>query len=299
MNTDFTQPNWNHARTALAVAETLSFTAAAKQLNQTQPTISRQIAQLEEQLGMLLFNRIGTGLTLTPAATELLPYLREMAAAANSLSLRALSQSENLSGNVTISVSENFAAKIMPEILQLCRENAPNISITVSAENEVENLMTREADIALRHIRPTQPDLIARHITDFDAYLYAAHCFLASYGVPRDKTSLQNMSFIGAGDNEAFIEYLRGHCIQISEKNIKYSTNSLLVFWEFVKAGIGIGFMANALVSKSDNVTALLPEEIKIRFPLWLVSHRELQMNKRIRLVYDLIARHFENHYRS
>src|SRR5262245_34422243 len=79
--------DWNRTRAVLVVAEERSFSAAARALGASQPTIGRQIAALEEELGVVLFERSGTALRLTAAGTELVDHVRAMRDAATRISL--------------------------------------------------------------------------------------------------------------------------------------------------------------------------------------------------------------------
>ena len=102
--------DWNRARAFLITAEEGSFSAAARALRSTQPTVGRQVAGLEEELGVTLFERVGTRLELTVSGLELLEHVRAMGDAANRTSLVATGQSESVEGNVSITASEAIAA---------------------------------------------------------------------------------------------------------------------------------------------------------------------------------------------
>lgn len=83
------QPDWNHLRAFLATVETGSLSAAARSLGLTQPTLGRQVAALEQELGILLFERVGRALVLTTAGAELFESARSMGEAASRLSIIA------------------------------------------------------------------------------------------------------------------------------------------------------------------------------------------------------------------
>jgi DNA-binding transcriptional LysR family regulator len=90
------QFDWNLARAFLVTAEEGSLSAAARELGLTQPTLSRQVAGLEEELGVTLFERVGRGLELTPSGAELLEQVRAMGDAAGNLKLTAVGQSTTI-----------------------------------------------------------------------------------------------------------------------------------------------------------------------------------------------------------
>src|SRR5258705_5887946 len=113
--------DWNHARAFLVAAEEGSFSAAARALATAQPTIGRQVGALEEELGVVLFERIGSKLRLTTAGADLAEYVRAMGAAASQLSLVATGQSLALEGPVCITSSELIAAHLLPPIVARLR----------------------------------------------------------------------------------------------------------------------------------------------------------------------------------
>jgi DNA-binding transcriptional LysR family regulator len=78
--------DWNHARAFAVVAGEGSFSAAARALGTSQPTIGRQVAALEEELGVTLFERVGKGLVITAAGAELVEHVRAMTDAATRVS---------------------------------------------------------------------------------------------------------------------------------------------------------------------------------------------------------------------
>ena len=101
--------DWNQAKAFLATAEQGSLSAAARALALTQPTVGRQVAALEEELGVLLFDRIGRSLSLTPSGLELLEHVQAMGDAAGLVSLAASGRSESIAGQVCIAASEALA----------------------------------------------------------------------------------------------------------------------------------------------------------------------------------------------
>lgn len=117
--------DWNRARAFLATAEAGSLSAAARQLGLTQPTLSRQVAALEADLGATLFERLGKRLILTETGRSLLVHVRAMGAAAEAMSLAASGRSETIAGQVTISATDSYAAYILPAIAARIRREAP------------------------------------------------------------------------------------------------------------------------------------------------------------------------------
>ncbi|MDA8793741.1 LysR family transcriptional regulator, partial [Bacteriovoracaceae bacterium] len=182
--------DWNRAKAFLVTAEEGSYSAAAHALKLTQSTLSRQVAALEEEIGVVLFERVGKGIQITPAGTDLIEFVKEMAIAANRLSLSATGRSEELEGLVTITGSEAISAFLLPAIIKKIRHKAPGIRIEILAKNDSADLRKREADIAVRNFISTQPDLIMKKVKDFTANLYATPEYINLNGPFKTKESL-------------------------------------------------------------------------------------------------------------
>ncbi len=290
MNWSAVSFDWNQARAFLATAEEGSLSAAARALGQTQPTLGRQIAALEQKLGVALFERIGRSLSLTPCGLELLEHVRAMGDAAGRISLAASGQSQSIEGQVCISASDATAAYILPDVLKRLREIAPKIEIEVVASNALSDLRRREADIAIRHVRPEQPDLIAKLVREARAYLYAAPEYLDSHGRPKSPEDLAEHDFIGFGQPDRLIAVLKGEGLELTRRNFTAGSENGIVAWELVKQGLGIGIMSEDIASLTPEIERVLPERPPFLFPIWLTTHRELRSSARIRLVFDFLA---------
>ncbi|WP_264211119.1 LysR family transcriptional regulator [Leisingera thetidis] len=286
-------PDWNHIRAFLATAEAGSLSAAARRLGLTQPTLSRQVAALEGELGVLLFERLGRSLALTEAGQELLHHSRRMGEAADGLSLAATGQAQSIDGTVRITASDVMSAHVLPPLLQRLRQRAPGLTIGVVAANDIRDLMRREADIAIRHVRPEQPELIARLVQEASGHFYAAKTYLNRRGRPASYAELAAHDFVSFGDTDRMIGFLGPMGIPVTADNFRIGSNSGLVAWELVRQGFGITPMSDEVAAAAPEVECLLPESGAITFPVWLTTHREVHTSRRIRLVFDLLAEFF------
>ena len=283
--------DWNRARGFLVTAEEGSLSAAARALGMAQPTLGRQVDALEQELGVVLFERVGRGLTLTPSGVDLLDHVRSMGEAANRVSLAAAGQSNAIEGHVCIAASEVYAAHLLPAILVKLRNMEPGITVEVVTSNSPSDLRRREADIAIRNFRPTEPDLIARKISEVPARLYASPEYLKRIGNPQKPYDLQGADFISIDGSGMFLKGLQSMGFNLSDDNFPILTENYLVMWEFVKNGLGIGILDGNIGDAEPKVVRVLPDLEPMMFPIWLVAHRELSTSRRIRRVYDLLAK--------
>lgn len=281
--------DWNQARAFLATAEEGSLSAAARALGLTQPTLGRQVTALENELGVVLFERVGRSLTLTQSGIELLDHVRAMADAAHRISLTASGQSQTIEGQVRITASDMMSAYVLPPVLKELRAAAPLLEIDVVATNDIRDLLQREADIAIRHVRPEQPDLIARCVREETAHFYAAPSYLAAHGRPTVAGGLARHHFISFGDNDRMLGYLQPLGLGLTKDNFRLGSAAGVVAWEMARHGLGIAIMSAEIAAKFPDVERVLDEIDPFVIPVWLTTHRELHTSRRIRLVFDLL----------
>ncbi|GAA3872018.1 LysR family transcriptional regulator [Celeribacter arenosi] len=285
--------DWTRARAFLATAEEGSLSAAARRLGLTQPTLGRQVDALETELGVVLFERFGRGLQLTPAGRALLPHVRAMGDAADALHLAALGHGAEMEGEVRISLSDAYAGLLLPDVLRELRMAEPRISVHVLADNDAADLMRREADIAIRNFRPTEPDLVARRLHDTQARLYGAPSYLTKLGPLRGRDDLRRAEIISPGPPESFVPFLQSAGLPVGVENCPIRCTSFLAMWEMVKAGLGLGVIDARIGNAEPEVHCAMPTLDLVSFPVWLVAHREVHRNARLRFVYDFLAARF------
>lgn len=291
--------DWNQARAFLATVEEGSLSAAARALGQTQPTLGRQIASFEKALDIVLFERVGKSLVLTPSGVELLEHVRAMYDAANRMSLSASGQAQAVDGKVCITASDMMSAYVLPAAVEKLRAEAPLLDIDIVATNDVQNLQLREADIAIRHVRPEEPDLIAKFICDATGHFYASKDYLAKTGRPTSLKDLSRFDWVGFSDNDLLVERLNEFGLNLTIANFRTSSASGLVAWELAKQGLGVIVMSDEVGEVTDGMERLLPDMEPLEFPIWLTVHSELHTSRRYRIVFDLLADFLKERMRS
>ena len=256
----------------------------------TQPTLGRQVAALEAALDVVLFERIGRKLDLTPAGKDLLEHMRVMGDAANRASLAASGRSATIAGDVLVSVTDIIAQYVMPQIVADLRRIAPQIRVRLIAENTLSDLQRREADIAVRHVAPTQPELISRKVRETHGRLYASQAFIDRHGPFNRPEDIQEVAYICIGEEDEMIPFLQNWGLPIETQNFKVIGDSGTAGWEMARQGLGLMPMMEDLVPMFPEMKLVLPQLDPVPIPYWLTTHRELHSSKRIRLVFDRIA---------
>jgi len=289
--------DWNQLRAFLETAETGSLSAAARKLGLTQPTLSRQVAAIELSMGVTLFERVGKAMVLTPTGLDLLEHARAMGTAAEALSLAATGRSQAVGGVVSVSASDAVAAHLLPPLVRQLRQQEPGIAIDVISTNALSDLQRREADIAIRHVKPEQPDLIARLIREGAASFYASQEWVKVHGHPRTGEEAAHLPFVGSDRSGRFLGYLRQHGLPLSEANFSCYADHSVAHWALVRQGMGIGAMMDEIALDTPGIVRVLDEVPPVRFPIWLVTHRELRTSRRIRVVFEALAQGLAQHH--
>ena len=282
--------DWNQLKAFLETAETGSLSAAARKLGLTQPTLSRQVAAIEQRMGVTLFERVGKAMALTPTGLDLLEHARAMGAAAEALGLAASGRSQAVGGVVSVSATDVVATYLLPPLVRRLHEQEPGIAIEVISDDALSDLLRREADIAIRHVKPEQPELIARLIREAEANFYASEDWVKVHGHPRHAADAADLPFVGAYRSGRYLGFLRQHGLPISEGNFSSFADHSKAHWALVRHGMGIGAMLDEIARETPGMVRVLDEVPPVRFPIWLVTHRELRTSRRIRVVFEALA---------
>ena len=283
--------DWNHIRAFLVTAEEGTLSAAAKSLNSTQPTLSRQVGALETELNITLFERVGQRLVLTKSGLELLEHAREMANAALAFSLGASGQSKQIEGNVVVSAGELTAAYILPKIIAQLRRMEPGITVEVVVTNEPSDLKRREADIAIRSFHPKQNDLIAKKVGEETIWLYGAAEYLNTLPEVTNFSTLKEVQIIGFDRSSTVTDILNKQGWNLSKQNFSIITPFQLLQLELSKEGQGLIFFPEQMGDKEPQLVRAFEKMGPIMtLPVWLVCHKELRTSLRVRRVFDFIA---------
>jgi len=284
------EPDWALWRSFAAVLTQGSLSAAARQLGLSQPTIGRHVETLEAQLGVTLFERALNGLRPTPLALRLYEPVRQAQAALTQAVMAAEGAQEDEAGTVRITASTMISNYVLPDILVAIRQLHPHIALEIVPSDSAENLLMREADIALRMFRPTQLELVTRHLGDIALVPLAHRDYLARRGRPETLEALWSHDLLGFDRSDAIIQHAGklGHTLTRADFPLRSDDQTLL--WELLKAGLGIAFGQANLARRTPGLV-ILPIPVDIApLPLWLTTHRELFTSHRIRVIYDALA---------
>lgn len=282
--------DWSLVQAFLAVAETGSLSAAARELGTSQPTLGRQVKTIEAQLGAELFHRQPRGFALTTIGAELVGPARAMRDAMQQITLTAAGQQECLEGTVRITASVSTSVTHLPPIIAHIRKLEPQIAIELVPSDDTRNLLFREADIAVRMYRPTQLDLVTQHIGDLELAMFAAKSYVADRGLPGSLADVGDHDFVGYDTMMDIIDGFAQFGINVDRDAFNVRCDDHIAYWELVRAGCGIGF-AQANIGRSDPLVQEIDMGLALpTLPIWLTAHEAMRQTPRMRRVWDLLA---------
>lgn len=281
--------DWSLWQAFIAVAETGSLSAAARRLGQSQPTLGRQIKRLEDDTGLSLFARQPRGLDLTDHGRALLPAARRMADASGEIALALAGEDRGLAGTLRITASEIVAFHHLPPILARMRIEAPEMNIVLLPTDSSENLLFREADIAIRMYRSDQLDIITRRIGSLAIGAFAAQSYLDRKGRPQTPAELSDHDLIGFDRSDLILRSMRAMGMDIRRDDFALRCDDQVTYWQLVRSGSGIGFGQRAVAAQSPDVVDLFPDLPIPPLPVWLAAHDAVRHTPRVALAWRIL----------
>ncbi|MDX2053453.1 MAG: LysR family transcriptional regulator [Polyangiaceae bacterium] len=282
--------DWTLWRSFAAVAENGSLSAAARSLGLSQPTLGRHIEALEASLGAPLFERTALGFSPNELGLRAFEPVRKAIAALAEAELVAAGASAALEGSVRITASIVTSHYILPAMLRVLRDEFSSLSFELVPSDSVENLLLREADIAVRMFRPTQLDLITRRLGETRIVPCAHKSYLKARGTPKLPEDLTQHELLGFDRSDVLISTAKKLGMAFKREDFQVRCDSQSTLWQLAQAGLGITFAQEKLIARTPGMVKL---DLPIAIPplqVWLTSHRELYASRRIRTVYDRLG---------
>jgi DNA-binding transcriptional LysR family regulator len=284
-------PDWESVRVFLEVARSSSFRTAAVRLKMTGHGVAHRVAQLERQLGVLLFTRHRDGVRLTADGQHLLTFAEQMEEASRGFIRGRGTVSQPFRGEVRIAATEGLGTFwLTPQLIEFVRAH-PQILIDLhcSMQRPDELIVRAQADIAIQIEQPAPRDLIVRRIGRMHIMPCASASYLKTYGVPKTKAELIQKHRIvmmyadqGRGTevyNELFPEHPQTGFMAIR-------TDVSTALYAAVVNGLAIGWLPTYYFSLGAPV---VPIDIGciFHFDIWLSYHPDLGGLPRVRRMID------------
>lgn len=283
-------PPWDLLHTFLGVLREGSLSGAARLLDLTQPTVGRHVAALEQALGQPLFTRSPNGLLPTEAALALRGHAEQMEAAAAALQRAATARGDEVRGTVRVTASEIVGVEVLAGVCAALREAHPGLVLELALSNQLQDLLRREADIAVRMTPPEQGQLIARRIGSIELGLHARPDYLDRHGRPAGFADLAGHTLVGFDRVTPFIRAGAKRLGGLTRDSFSLRCDSDLAQLALIRAGGGIGACQVALARREPVLERVLADQFSWPLETWVAMHQDLRQNTPCRVVFDALV---------
>jgi DNA-binding transcriptional LysR family regulator len=282
---------WELYRSFLAVLNEGSLSGAARTLGVAQPTVGRHVAALEKSLNLALFTRSQIGLMPTEAALSLRIYAESMRSTVAALERAAVSQGTGVRGTVRVTASDVIGVEVLPPIITRLRDQHPGLAIELVLTDVVQDLLRREADIAVRMVRPRQELLVARRIGQIELGLHAHQSYVARHGTPGNIADLAKHSLIGFDQATPFVRSAGKAFSAWRREAFAIRTDNNLAQLALIRSGAGIGVCQVAIARRDSSMVRILPRQVSLSLETWVTMHEDLRNSPRCRVTYDALVK--------
>lgn len=281
--------SWDLVHIYLTAIREGSLSSAARKLGTSQPTVRRQIEALEAELGASLFTRAPSGLIPTERGEALRTQAESAEAAVGAFRRSASGPAESATGIIRITCSEVYGVEIMPQLLAGMMRKYQGLQTELALSNRTEDLLKREADIAVRMTEPKQAALIAKKVSPVELGFFASSDFFKLYTSPKTYSELAEKGrFIGDDRRDQIARGFTAAKLKLPQ-NIVLRTDSDLAQLAAIRAGLGIG-ICQVMLAKRSGLVRVLPA-LTLKLNTWIVMHEDLKHMRRVRIVFDYLVK--------
>ena len=282
--------DWDLCKTFVAVAETGSFTAAARRLHTSHPTVSRKIAALEAQLGTRLLVRAAEGLALTADGRTLREHAETMAAAALRAETAVAAGGHKARGTVKLSIGATLASHwLMPRLPAFLRAH-DHIQLEIITHPFPASVRRREADVVLRPFDSGEENLVGRKIGRLGTGFYASRDYAGVRSLPERRGEWKGHSVVGFADQTSNVQLARWSDVVTRQATVVMRCSSQGDMLAAVRAGIGISALSCFVAESYPDLVRVAPQKLASVADLWLLAHPDLVELPAVRAVVDFVA---------
>ncbi len=286
--------DWNLLRSFIAIFETGTLTEAAKRLGTTQPSMGRHLRELEGLLGETLFVRLPGQLKPSERAQALFDAVAPMHQATREAARLFTDHAERTVGVVRVAASESYGYHVLPQVLAPLLGQEPDLEIELAVSYRSDNLLRREADIAVRHFRPQQDDVITRKLGNTELGLFVHDRYIQRFGTPTTFDLPEGAFMVGFDRLPMPVAAaLRGEAAQraaAARPRFRWRSDALLTLQAMVESGAAIGMFHVDIAAQRPGLHRVLADQVGIYEELWLCAHDELRRSRRMRRVWDYLG---------
>lgn len=280
---------WDDFRLIKAIADRRALPAAAAALGINHSTVFRRLGQIEDALGVRLFERHRSGYVPTPAGEEMVQLAGRVDDDIHAFTRRLAGQEIKPAGELRIATNDTLLVDLLTPIFAKFLAQCPDIRLDVLIGNQAANLSKRDADIAIRATDNPPETLIGRKPARIAWALYGRGADFPGPNPPLAET-LWDRSWVSLGEQFTMMSAVRYLARHVSPERIVYKLNTVLGLAEAVEAGVGIGFLPCFIGDTRPGLTRLDQPDPDLSADLWLLTHPDLRHTPRVRLFLDFAA---------
>jgi DNA-binding transcriptional LysR family regulator len=283
---------WDDFRLVKIIAEANGLAGAAEKLGVNHSTVFRRLGQMEENLGVKLFERHRTGYVLTTAGEEMTALAEQMEENVTAFTRKLAGQAVAPAGELRVTTNDTLLVHLLTPIFARFIKACPEMRLDVVLANQALNLSKRDADVAIRATDDPPETLVGRRVATIAWAIYGRKVDFPDVQGPEDVTlaDLFDRHWVALGDNLATLKvarYVREH---VAPENLVYKVNTVLGLAEAVEAGTGIGPLPCFIADESSNLVRLSDTNADFAAGLWLLTHPDLRQSARVRAFMDFMA---------
>ena len=284
--------DWDDFRLVKIIAEANGLAGAAERLGINHSTVFRRLGQMEDNLGVKLFERHRTGYVLTPAGEEMTMLAEQMDENVTTFTRKLAGQAVSPAGELRVTTNDTLLVHLLTHIFARFIKANPELRLDVVLANQALNLSKRDADVAIRATDDPPETLIGRRVATI---AWAVYGRAVDFPEPRqpdsmDSRALYDRTWVALGDNLAGLKAARFVRERVAPENIVYKVNTVLGLAEAVEAGTGIGPLPCFIADAKPNLVRLSDINPEFSAGLWLLTHPDLRQSARVRAFMDFMA---------
>lgn len=275
--------DWNNLQYFVLLVEHETLTATAEVLDVQHSTVARRIGELEQGLGILLFDRIGKRYLLTEDGKQVYQYASELAKNIRSLQ-RFAGRQASLSVPVMVSAPPAIVKAFIAPNLGKFYQSHDNIALIIHSSAQMSDLHDRQADIALRTVYPSKPDLMVRRLRTVSFGFFVRPDYL-------QKTPHKDRRYLGLSAKTSLSAWCES---AIKERTLDFACNDFEVIKQATLDGLGVGFLPCVSVMDTPLVATGIDDGsvamATLDETLYLVSHQDVRRSAAVAAVVDFLV---------
>jgi DNA-binding transcriptional LysR family regulator len=281
---------WDDFRLIKAIADHDGLTGAAAALNVNHSTVFRRLGQIEEQLGLPLFERRKTGYVATVAGAEMAALAGRMEEDVTAFGRRLAGRDVAPSGEVRVTTTDTLYLNMLLPIFAAFRLSNPAIRLDVVIGNQTLNLSRRDADVAIRASDTPGETLVGRRLATLTWAIYGRAQDRLTPDESADSDLLFQRDWVTLGDQLGYVKAARYVRDRVAPEKIALKSSAVLGLTEAVEQGLGIGPLPCFIADQRPGLIRLMPPDPDFSTGLWILTHPDIRNAPRVRAFMEFVG---------